>query len=242
MQQVFVESEAIENRFVISGDDAHHLLKAVRIKTGEEVRVSTPSLSFICSVEAVENDSLTLVISKECSSSELKNKIYLFQAIPKGDRFEGIIEKCVELGVYEIIPVEMKNCIVKLDDKKKASRIKRYQTIADTAAKQSKRSILPQIKEVMTYKEALAYARKNCSKLLLPYECASGMESTITAIDSIKENDSIAVFIGPEGGFDPSEIEMASGFEIISLGRRILRTDTASICCLSMLMLKSEEF
>ncbi|MBO6129576.1 MAG: 16S rRNA (uracil(1498)-N(3))-methyltransferase [Pseudobutyrivibrio sp.] len=242
MQQIFVNESPVNDRFEIFGDDMHHLVRVVRIKKGEILRVSTlEGSNYLCQVENITDDSLVVKINQEVPSTELSNKIYLFQAVPKGDKMETIIEKCVELGVYEIIPVEMKNCIVKLDDKKKKSKLTRFQTIAETAAKQSKRSIIPQVHEFMTFKEAYNYAM-TLDKVLLPYESKNGMAATYELLDSIEKGDSIGVFIGPEGGFDSSEIEMVKdSCSIISLGRRILRTETAAICTLSMLMLKCEE-
>lgn len=243
MQQIFIEQEPSKNQFIISGDDAHHLIKVVRLKVGEKIRVSTlTNKNYICLVKEVKEKELVAEIEEAVDSTELSNKIYLFQALPKGDRMETIIEKCVELGVYEIIPVEMKNCIVKLDEKKKKSKVQRYQAIAKSAAEQSKRSIIPNVTEIMTFNEAVDYA-KACDIKLFPYESKNGMQDTFDALKEINKGDSIAVFIGPEGGFHPSEIEaIADDYKIISLGRRILRTDTAAICSLSMLMLKSEEF
>lgn len=243
MQQIFLENIAEDGIFHVTGPEAHHLIKVVRIRTGEKIRVTDMGgKSFLCQVIDIFDKELDVSIIEELSSTELPNKIYLFQAIPKGDRMESIIEKCVELGVYEIIPVTMKNCIVKLDDKKKKSRVERYQAIAKSAAEQSKRSIIPSVHEVMTFKEALDYA-KSFDIRLLPYECKNGMSDTYKALSTIKKGDSIAVFIGPEGGFDQSEIDMvADEVTLISLGSRILRTDTAAICTLSMLMLKCEEF
>ena len=154
---------------------------------------------------------------------------------------ETIIEKCVELGAYEIVPVEMKNCVVKLDEKKRKTRVQRYQNIAKSAAEQSKRSIIPNIHEVMNFKEALEYA-KEMDMILLPFESKNGMKDTYDALAKIKRGQSIAVFIGPEGGFDESEITFSRDCAtLISLGHRILRTDTAAICSLSMLMLRCEE-
>ena len=150
------------------------------------------------------------------------------------------IEKAVELGVYEIIPVEMKYCVVKLDDKKKKKRIERYQTIAETAAKQSKRSIIPTVHDVMTYKEAVKYAR-NCDVNLVPYECKEGMAATTAAMAKVTDADSISIIIGPEGGFADEEIDMVSDMDIISLGKRILRTDTAAIAATTMVMLACED-
>ncbi len=243
MQQVFVNESPIDSKFNITGQDAHHLSKVVRLKVGERIRVSVVGGdNYICEVSDFQDKDVIVSVVEQVPSTELPNRIYLFQAIPKGDRMETIIEKCVELGAFEIIPVEMKNCIVKLDDKKKKSKVERYQAIAKSAAEQSKRSIIPQVHSVMTFKEAFQYA-KSLDVLLLPFESKNGMKDTYNALDELKPGQSIGVFIGPEGGFAPSEIEMVEGsMKLISLGHRILRTDTAAICSLSMLMLKCEEF
>lgn len=242
MQQIFLENISENNIFHVTGQEAHHLIKVVRIRLGEKLRVTDKAgNSFLCQVTDIFDKELDVSIIEELPSTELANKIYLFQALPKGDRMETIIEKCVELGVYEIIPVTMKNCIVKLDDKKKKSRVERYQAIAKSAAEQSKRSMIPNVHDVMSFKEAFDYA-KSCDIRLLPYECKNGMADTYEALNVIKKGDSIAVFIGPEGGFDASEIDMVKdAVRLISLGSRILRTDTAAICSLGMLMLKCEE-
>ena len=241
MQQIFVNEGPVNGSFEITGDDMHHLVRVVRLKRGEIIRVSVSTgENFLCEVSDITDNSLVASVTEQVPSTELSNKIYLFQGLPKGDKMETIIEKCVELGVYEIIPVEMKNSIVKLDDKKKKSKLTRYQTVAATAAKQSKRSIIPRVADFMSYREAFEYA-KSLDMLLLPYESKNGMKDTFDVLDSIKEGMSIGVFIGPEGGFDSSEIELVKDYvRIISLGRRILRTETAAICTLSMLMLKSE--
>ena len=243
MQQVFVNAGPVDGKFNITGQDAHHLTKVVRLRPGERIRVSVAEgTNFICEVSDYVDRDLVATVVEEVPSTELPNKIYLFQALPKGDRMETIIEKCVELGAYEIIPVEMKNCIVKLDDKKKKSKVERYQAIAKSAAEQSKRSIIPNIHSVMTFKEAFEYA-KEVDVLLLPYESKNGMKDTYDCLSELKAGQSVGVFIGPEGGFAPNEIEMVEGsVKLISLGHRILRTDTAAICSLSMLMLKCEEF
>ena len=241
MQQIFVNEGPVNGSFEITGDDMHHLVRVVRLKRGEIIRVSVSTgENFLCEVSDITDNSIVASVTEQVQSTELSNKIYLFQGLPKGDKMETIIEKCVELGVYEIIPVEMKNSIVKLDDKKKKSKLTRYQTVAATAAKQSKRSIIPRVADFMSYREAFEYA-KSLDMLLLPYESKNGMKDTFDVLDSIKEGMSIGVFIGPEGGFDSSEIELVKDdVRIISLGRRILRTETAAICTLSMLMLKSE--
>ena len=243
MQQVFVNEEPLDGKFIISGQDAHHLTKVVRLRLGERIRVSVAGGdNYIYQVSDYLDKDLEVTVVEKVPSTELPNKIYLFQAIPKGDRMETIIEKCVELGAYEIIPVEMKNCIVKLDNKKKKSKVERYQAIAKSAAEQSKRSIIPNVHAVMSFKEAFEYA-KTLDVLLLPYESKNGMQDTFDMLEDLRAGQSIGVFIGPEGGFSSDEIELVEdSVKLISLGHRILRTDTAAICSLSMLMLKCEEF
>ena len=245
MQQIFVNETPVDNKFIITGEDMHHLVRVVRLKRGEVIRVSVSSTgdNYLCSVSDITDKELTVDVNEQVPSTELPNRIYLFQAIPKGDRMETIIEKCVELGVYEIIPVQMKNCIVKLDDKKKKSKLSRYNTVAATAAKQSKRSIIPEVHDFMTFKEAYNYAL-DLDVLLLPFESKNGMKDTFDVLNSLEKGQSIGIFIGPEGGFDSSEIDLVQDTcKLISLGKRILlRTDTAAICTLSMLMIKCEEF
>ena len=143
---------------------------------------------------------------------------------------ELIIQKAVELGVYEIIPVAMKNCVVKLDAKKAAAKTARWQGIAESAAKQSKRSLIPKVSEPVSYKEAVAYAMKLDQKLV-PYENERGMAATREAVEAVRPGESIGIFIGPEGGFSDGEVELAmqSGVKPVTLGKRILRTETAGM-------------
>ena len=154
---------------------------------------------------------------------------------------ELIIQKAVELGVYSITPIEMKRCIVKLDDKKKKSKQTRWQAISESAAKQSKRNTIPEINETVSYKAALNTA-KELDLLLVPYENEDGILSTKEALAELKEAKSVGIIIGPEGGFDDAEIEAAkdAGGRIISLGKRILRTETAAITAVGMCMLYTE--
>ncbi len=242
MQQIFVNQNVqINTEAVITGDDVRHLNKVLRMQPGEVIRISThEGENYLGEISSIDDSQVVLKILEEVPSTELKQRIYLFQAIPKGDRMETVIEKAVELGVYEIIPVEMKYCVVKLDDKKKKKRIERYQTIAETAAKQSKRSIIPTVHDVMTYKEAVEYAR-SCDVNLVPYECKEGMAATTAVLAKLPEAETISIMIGPEGGFADEEIDMVSDMDVISLGKRILRTDTAAIASMTMVMLACEE-
>jgi len=173
----------------------------------------------------------------EETGAELPSRIYLFQGLPKSDKMELIIQKAVELGAYEIIPMATRRAVVKLDKKKEESKRKRWQGIAESAAKQSKRMVIPQIAPVMNFREAVECAKELDVKLI-PYELAEGMEETRRFIESIVPGQSIAVFIGPEGGFAPEEIELAreNGLSPVTLGKRILRTETAGMTVLSILM------
>ena len=153
---------------------------------------------------------------------------------------ELIIQKAVELGVHEIIPVAMKNCVAKLEDKKAASKIARWQEIAKSAAKQSKRSLIPTVQMPLSYKLAVQQA-KELDVVLVPYENERGMQATREVMAAIKPGQSIGIFIGPEGGFDSSEIELVrKDAQLISLGNRILRTETAGLATLAMLIYQLE--
>lgn len=243
MYQFFVEDSQIGREFVtITGSDVNHIKNVLRMRPGEKIRISNQKgQDYFCEISELTDDFVQAdILHEDADSTELPGKIYLFQGIPKGDRMETVIEKAVELGVCEIIPVAMKYCVVKLDAKKEASKLKRWQALAETAAKQSKRSIIPKIHPVMTYKEAVEYAAA-CNICLVPYENARGMQATKEALSSIKRGDSISIIIGPEGGFSEEEIAMVKDrMQIISLGKRILRTDTAGITVMSMLMLELE--
>lgn len=245
MYHFFVEPGAIIDKTItITGKDVNHIKNVLRMKPGEEISVSTldSSAEYRCLVRELSDDAVTceLIFIKE-EGNELPSKVYLFQGLPKGDKMEFIIQKAVELGVFEIIPVEMKRCVMKLEPKKAASRIQRWQGISEAAAKQSKRTVIPEIKMPMSFKEAVKYAAE-CDIKLLPYEQAKGMEYTKEKINNLEPGQSVAIFIGPEGGFETSEVEFAKecGFEAITLGRRILRTETAGMVVLSWIMMKLE--
>lgn len=250
MQHFFVEPGQIhDNIITITGDDVNHIKNVLRMKIGEEISVSNgiDDNDYRCIIESLEEDSIIckLIFIKE-DGIELPARITLFQGLPKADKMELIIQKAVELGVYEIVPVSTKRAVVKLDDKKAKSKIARWQGISEAAAKQSKRAIVPEVRDVMTMGEALKYA-SSFESAVIPYEMAEGMVATkqwiSEVIAKVKENSSeekprIGIFIGPEGGFDESEIEKAdaSGIRPISLGKRILRTETAGMTTLSILM------
>ena len=191
------------------------------------------------------------------NSTELPADIILFQGMPKADKFEHIIQKTIELGVHEIYPVMMKRCVVKLEggngntDKngfltvssKEAKKVQRYNSIAEAAAKQSQRGIIPEVKSYISFKQAADLASE-MDMVLVPYESAEGMDRSRSVIAEVKKlcetmpkKPTVAVFIGPEGGFAQEEIDLLTdkGGRIISLGRRILRTETAGPTVMSIL-------
>ena len=243
MYQFFVDPENIDverKNVIIEGSDVNHIKNVLRMKIGEEIAVSNgiDGKEYRCGISEFTDDTVKceLRFIKE-DGAELPSKIYLFQGLPKGDKMELVIQKAIELGVYEIIPVVMDRCVVKLDEKRAKKKIERYREIARAAAKQSKRATIPCITDVMTFKEACTYANcLNCK--IIPYELAEDMENTRSVINKIAPGDSVGVFIGPEGGITPEEIKMAEeiGAKSVTLGKRILRTETAGLTVLSWLV------
>jgi len=246
MYQFFVEPHQISDKVVrIEGADVNHIKNVLRMKNGEELSVSNgvDGKEYRCGIVAMDEECITceLRFIKE-DGVELPSQVYLFQGLPKADKMELIIQKAVELGVHAVVPVSTKRCVVKLDDKKAKSKIARWQGISEAAAKQSKRRIVPEIMDVMSFKEALNFV-KDFEIKLIPYELAEDMSKTKEIIDALQPGQQIAIFIGPEGGFEEAEVEAAmnAGVQPITLGKRILRTETAGFTVLSWIMYKLEE-
>jgi len=246
MYQFFVAPENIrDNKIIIEGSDVNHIKNVLRMQTGEEISVSNgiDGREYRCGITALHNDRIEceLRFIKE-DGVELPSKIYLFQGYPKGDKMELIVQKSVELGAYEIIPVFMKRCVVKLDEKKAKSKVCRLQSIAEAAAKQSKRAVIPKVHDCMTMKEAIKYAA-GLDIMLVPYELADNMSETREIMEGLKPGQSIGFFIGPEGGIDGEEIKslLDAGAKTLTLGKRILRTETAGLTVLSWLVYLLEQ-
>lgn len=236
----FAETENIgADVTVIAGPDVNHIKNVLRMKPGERLTISDgKGLQKLCEIAGYEEKKVILKnLPEPVEDTELPARIYLFQGLPKSDKMELIIQKAVELGAAEVIPVAMKNCVVKLDAKKAAAKTARWQEIAKSAAKQSKRSRIPVVREPVNYREAVALAGE-LDVVLLPYENERGMAATREVMERIAPGQSVGIFIGPEGGFDPSEIALAKeeGMYLVSLGKRILRTETAGLATLSILM------
>lgn len=244
MYRFFVEADQItedpngEKYVLISGSDYNHMHNVLRMKPGEKVYISDGvDCEYAGQIEGYEDGnarvgSLTLMDVKR----ELSSDIYLFQGLAKGEKLELVIQKAVELGARGIIPVNMERSVVKLDEKKAKSRRERWQQIALGAAKQSKRMIIPEVYPVMSMKEALSFA-ESLDICLMPWECAGGMEASRKIFMDICPGQSVGVLIGPEGGISEAEAALAEskGFVPVTLGNRILRTETAAIYCLSVL-------
>ncbi|MCI6887822.1 MAG: 16S rRNA (uracil(1498)-N(3))-methyltransferase [Lachnospiraceae bacterium] len=237
-------AQIVDGYAVITGQDVNHIRNVLRMKQGEQIGVRDGiSRNYICELETMEPDQIRArILSEEADSSELPAKLYLFQGLPKSDKMELIIQKAVELGAYQIIPVATRRAVVKLDKKKEESRVKRWNAIAESAAKQSGRMMIPEVTGVMSLKEAFHYA-SGFDRNLIPYELAEGMEETRRVLAQIRPGMQVGIFIGPEGGFDVEEVEqaVAEGIHPITLGRRILRTETAGMTMLSILMFQLEQ-
>lgn len=239
MYQFFIDdSQVMDGEVLIEGSDVNHIKNVLRMKPGEKVRVSTENgKNYFCCITELREESVRAEIVEELTEgTELPNKIYLFQGLPKSDKMELIIQKAVELGAYQIVPVAMKNCVVKLDAKKAENKVKRWQEIAKSAAKQSKRSLIPTVEMPLRYEDAISLAAQ-LDVVLVPYENERGMEATRSVVEGIRPGQSIGIFIGPEGGFAEDEIALAKSHDmaLLSLGRRILRTETAGLAMLSIL-------
>lgn len=240
MRRFFVEQENIgESEICITGSDVNHIRNVLRMSPGDQLSVSGPGgREYICYKERITEQQVAAhIMYVQDTQAELPSRIYLFQGIPKGDKMEWIIQKAVELGVHEVIPVDTIRTVVKLDEKKAAKKTARWQQIAESAAKQSGRGFVPHIHPVCSFRQALEYGQQ-CPVRWIPYEKAQGMEDARERVRSLLPGQDVAVFIGPEGGFDEREAAQAQsmGYHPMTLGRRILRTETAGLALLSVLM------
>lgn len=242
MLHLFADPSDVQDELLtITGPEVNHIRNVMRLKPGEEISVSIggDGKEYRYGIESYTEDSvlcrLRFVKDKEV---ELPVKVLLFQGLPKADKMDLIVQKAVELGAAEIIPVSMERCVVKLDAGKAAKKTARWQTIAESAASQSRRSIIPRVLAPMSMKEAVEYAKEQTEIRVIPYELQEDDGSVKQYLESLKEGQSVSIFIGPEGGFAPGEVELAkeAGIRPISLGRRILRTETAGLAILSWLI------
>ena len=251
MPKFFVNSEQVDNdEIIILGKDVNHIKNVLRMKEGDSFYVCDEdnSENYLVKISGFDREKIICSIIEECRNNAESNvKVHIYQGLPKADKMELIIQKSVELGVDEITPVEMKRCVVKLDGKDKSKKIDRWQKIAEVAAKQSGRDIIPKIDKVKGISEIINEF-KNFDIVILCYENEKNvfLKNVLEEVkdDNLNESDNlkVAVIIGPEGGIDISEVESMKqeGAKVVSLGNRILRTETVAISLLSIIMYEFE--
>ena len=244
MPKFFIKDNQIENdTLTILGEDVNHIANVLRMKIGEEIQVCNidKQENYIVKLNLIEKQKIDCEILKKIESEAESNiDLTIFQGIPKSDKMELIIQKSTELGVKKIFPVEMERCVSKISGKDEKKKIERWQKIAEVAAKQSGRDIIPKIENVIKIKNICEIA-KTFDLLIVPYEKAEDYSFKNVLDDfkkSNKQNVSIGIVIGPEGGFDVKEIEIleVTDAKVVTLGKRILRTETVALAMSSVIM------
>lgn len=247
MPKFFVKSEQVaDNKIYITQNDVNHIKNVLRAQIGEKIEIcnSDTSENFLCEIEKIEKEKIECnILEKIKSNVESSIHVTIFQGLPKSDKMEYIIQKSVELGVYDITPVEMKRCVVKLNEKDKIKKIQRWQKISEVAAKQCGRDIIPKINNMSNIKE-ICNIIQNYDIVLVAYE--EEKENKIKSnLKQIKENKqkNIGIVIGPEGGLEKEDVKLleSKGAKVITLGNRILRTETVALNVLSNIMYELED-
>ena len=233
MHRFFIP-QLYNEEMTITGVDAKHIGKVLRMQPGDKLQiVSDDGVSALAEVAAITESTVTVrCLEKLAESHEPAVKITLAQGLAKGEKMDFIIQKAVELGAYSIVPVAMEHSVVRLDGAKADKKVERWQKIAEAAAKQSKRDIIPQVQDVQTIKEMLA--NNDCKTKIIAYECEDRM-SLKTALREAGQMEDLLLIIGPEGGISEGELTKAreAGAVPVSLGRRILRAETAGLVAMS---------
>lgn len=244
MPKFFVRDDQInDNKIYIVGEDVNHISNVLRMKVGDEFQVcnSDTTENYNVEIKSFEKEKIICsIINKMKSEAESDINLKIFQGIPKSDKMELIIQKSTELGIKELIPVDMERCVSKISGKDEKKKIDRWQKISEVAAKQSGRDMIPKIHNVIKINDIVKVI-SDFDMMIVPYEKAEGY-SFKDAIKEIKEYDksniNIGIVIGPEGGFEPSEVEQLreAGAKIVTLGKRILRTETVALAMSSVIM------
>ena len=245
MRKFFAAPENVtESEITLYGSDVNHIEKVLRMKAGDKVMVSDGSrVNYLSAIKTMTDDRVELEILEKCPAKrELASAITLYQGLPKGDKMDLITQKAVELGASRIVPVKMQRAVVKLDDRKAEKKVSRWNKIAEGASKQSGRDVIPEVSLPLSMAEALRDA-KTLDHVLFPYELAEDMAESAKVLRDIRPGERVGVFIGPEGGFSKEEAEeiLEAGGKMMSLGKRILRTETAALAVLAILMFDMEK-
>ena len=247
MPRFFVKNEQIKGTSIeILGEDVKHIKNVLRKQIGDNIEICDQDTekSYICKIEKIENESILTSIVEELQSYDDKIKVDIYQGLPKADKMELIIQKSVELGVNAIIPVAMKRCVVKIDSKDESKKITRWQKIAESAAKQSGRNTIPAIKNIVNVEKIIQLIKEyDCVIVAYENEKNNTIKRELLEIkENIHDKVKIAVVIGPEGGLEEKDVEMLkqNGTKIVTLGNRILRTETVALNILSVIMYELE--
>lgn len=250
MYHCFTENISSEQA-VITGADVNHIRNVLRMKPGDEMLVSDGrGMDAVCRISLITDEEVVADVISRADDRELPVRLTLYQALPKGDKMETIIQKCTELGVSRIVPVESSRCVVKLDSKTKVKKVERWQKIAQSASEQSQRGCIPEISDVMCFKDVVQEAKMHGINVFA-YERADDRESLKKLLAACREAGEeagkcsgleIGIFVGPEGGWSEEEADMAreAGISWITLGQRILRTETAGMAVIAAVMLEIE--
>lgn len=247
MPKFFIKSNQIDGNIVnIVGTDVNHIVNVLRLKVDDEIQVCNGDKGVNYNTKILEINKETVkcnILEAIESNSEAGVHINILQGLPKAEKMELIIQKCTELGVKEITPVEMERCIVKLDEKSANKKQERWQKIAEVAAKQSGRDKIPQINSVTKIKN-ICNMLENYDIVLVPYENEKNTTLKEVLKELPKKNLKIAIVIGPEGGFEEKEIKMLeqNNGKIVTLGNRILRTETVAIAMTGIIMYELADF
>ena len=241
MYNFFVNSNDINDNFAkISGEDYNHIRNVLRMKIGTKILINDKekSNSYLAEIQEIGAKEIICKVIERMASNEMSVNVTLFQGIPKSDKMEYIIQKSVELGVSEIVPTEMKNCVAKINNEE--NKLTRWNKISETAAKQSKRSIIPKVESKISFDDLLNKI-KEFDLVIVAYENEKHT-SLKNVLQNCKGVKNIAIIIGPEGGIDTKELKLLedNGVQVASLGKRILRTETAPIVMLSMILYEYE--
>lgn len=236
MNRLFTEDLKPEDTQIhITGEDLHHIKNVLRMRLGEPIEVVSGPFVYSCTIQDYDADGALLCVEGyRPSDHESPIEITLYQALAKGDKVDQVVQKAVELGVHQIVPIRTKRCVVQLEGKKAEQRVQKWQRIAEEAAKQSRRDRIPKVGSILDLKQIPVEGI-----LLLPYEEAAEMslKELLRGLSLPRQGGNIAFVIGPEGGFAPEEVEvlMGKGARVLRLGPRILRTETAGPAFLAIL-------
>lgn len=233
-------SQIVGNKIYINNSDVNHIKNVLRKKVGDKISVVADGICYETEIVSLTSDTVECLIVSKLEENIIGPKLTIFQGLAKADKIEYIIQKCTELGVYEIVPTEMKRCVVKLDSKDEKKKIERWQKIAEGAAKQSLRNDILKVEKVMTLDQAIS-TFSEYDYIIMAYEKEkNSLKNVIRNIDN--SNSKIAVIIGPEGGIDDEEVKkiIDAGAISVSLGKRILRTETAPVAISSIIMYELE--